>query len=397
VVRVLRRIPILDRYVTREILGPLAMSLVIVTFALVAARLLKLVDLVVNQGVNPGDVLKVIGFILPQLLELTFPMAIMLGVLLGFGRMSGDQELTAARACGISLVRLSLPVFALAIIVFPIVAVIAFKLRPWANTSMRAEFRRLAQTSAGAALKEKVFNRNIPGMILYVDTIVPPGNNLSGVMISDHRDPQHQSTIIARRGVLVADEKKQTLTLRLLDGSLFGVEPDRNATRLNSFDIYDLAIEPIQMLGANKEDAETMTYARLLSAIDSARRAGHPDYVAEVELARKYSVPIGTMIFAVLGVPLGLKPARGGQSERFGISLSLFFCYYLLLRGFQALAEDGMLDANLAMNLPNLAFATLAAILFFRSATDRADLSLGPIDMMWSWLEQLRARGRSHS
>jgi lipopolysaccharide export system permease protein len=394
---VLRRIPIVDRYVTREILGPLAMSLVIVTFALVAARLLKLVDLVVNQGVNPGDILRLIGFILPQLLELTFPMAIMLGVLLGFGRMSGDQELTAARACGISLVRLSLPVFALAIVVFPIVAVIAFKLRPWANTSLRAEFHRLAQTSAGAALKEKVFNRNIPGMILYVDTIVPPGNTLNGVMISDHRDPQHQSTIIARRGVLVSDEKKQTLTLRLLDGSLFGVEPERNATRVNSFDLYDVAIEPLQLLGAHKEDAETMTYTRLLSAIDSARRAGRPDHVAEVELARKYSVPIGTMIFAVLGVPLGLKPARGGQSERFGISLSLFFCYYLLLRGFQALAEDGKLDANLAMNLPNLAFATLAAILFFRSATDRGDLSRGPIDMMWSWIEQLRARYRSQS
>ena len=91
VTRVLPRIPIIDRYVTREILGPLGMSLVIVTFALVVARLLKLVDLVVNQGVGMSEIFSLVGFLLPQLLELTFPMAIMLGVLLGFGRLSGDQ------------------------------------------------------------------------------------------------------------------------------------------------------------------------------------------------------------------------------------------------------------------------------------------------------------------
>jgi lipopolysaccharide export system permease protein len=373
------------------------MSLVIVTFALVVARLLKLVDLVVNQGVRTGEILGLIGFLLPQLLELTFPMAIMLGVLLGFGRLSGDQELTAARACGIGLTRLSLPVFALALALCPVVSLITFKLRPWANASMQAELHRLAQTGAGAALKEKVFNRTIPGMIVYVDTIIPPGDKLRGVMISDHRDPLHQSTIIAQRGVLVPDEKKQTLTLRLLDGSLFGVEPERNATRVNSFDIYDVAIEPMQMLGAQKEDAETMTYAQLLAAMNSARREGRTDLTAEIELARKYSVPVGTMIFAVLGVPLGLKPARGGQSERFGISLSLFFVYYLLLRGFQAVAEDGELNAYIAMNLPNLAFGVLATVLFYRGATDRGDLSRGPIDMLWSWIEQLRARTRSAS
>ena len=391
----LPRIPIIDRYVTREILGPLGMSLVIVTFALVVARLLKLVDLVVNQGVGIGEILSLVGFLLPQLLELTFPMAIMLGVLLGFGRLSGDHELTAARACGISLVRLSVPVFALALVLCPVVAMITFKLRPWANASMQAELRRLAQTRAGAALKEKVFNRTIPGMIVYVDTIIPPGNKLRGVMISDHRDPQHLSTIIAQQGLLVPDEKKQTLTLRLLDGSLFGVEPDRNAARVNSFDIYDVAIEPMQMLGAHKEDVETMTYAQLLSALDSARHEGRTDLIAEIELARKYAVVVGTMIFAILGVPLGLKPARGGQSERFGISLSLFFVYYMLLRGFQALAENGQLNAFIAMNLPNLAFATLATALFYRGATDRGDLSRGPIDMLWSWLEQLRTRARN--
>ena len=71
-----------------------------------------------------------------------------------------------------------------------------------------------------------------------------------------------------------------------------------------------------------------MSYATLMAAIAEGRASGKRDYEAETELARKYIVPIATLLFALLGVSLGLKPARGGQSERFGVSVALFFFYY---------------------------------------------------------------------
>ncbi len=92
------------------------MGLGTLTFALVVARLLKLIEMVVNHGVGLGDVMGLIGYIMPGFLELSFPMAILLGVMLGFGRMSGDHELTAARACGIGLHRLAVPVLAMAVL-----------------------------------------------------------------------------------------------------------------------------------------------------------------------------------------------------------------------------------------------------------------------------------------
>ncbi len=93
---------IIDRYVAAEVVGPFVMGVGLLTFALVTGKLLKLTEMVVNHGVGLGQVMSLIGFIMPAFLELTFPMAVLLGVLLGFGRMSGDRELIAARACGIT-------------------------------------------------------------------------------------------------------------------------------------------------------------------------------------------------------------------------------------------------------------------------------------------------------
>src|SRR5712692_10382682 len=133
----MRRITILDRYVAREVLGPFVLGVGLLTFALVAGRLLKLTEMVVNHGVTLGEVMGLIGYIMPGFLELTFPMAVLLGVLLGFGRMSGDQELTAARASGISLYRLAVPVMAIAVIIYAISSWFAFEVRPWANANLR--------------------------------------------------------------------------------------------------------------------------------------------------------------------------------------------------------------------------------------------------------------------
>ena len=96
------RISIIDRYIVGEIVAPFALGVALLTFALVTGRLLKLTEMVVNRGVSLADVASLIGYIMPAFLELTFPMAVLLGVLMGFGRMSGDRELIAARACGMS-------------------------------------------------------------------------------------------------------------------------------------------------------------------------------------------------------------------------------------------------------------------------------------------------------
>ena len=379
---------IIDRYVAREVLMPFAVDVGLLTFALVTGKLLKLMDMVVNHGVSLGEVMSIIGFIMPAFLELTFPMAVLLGVLMGFGRMSSDQEMTAARACGVSLYRLAVPVMMVAIGVYALSSYFAFSLRPWANSNLRNKLYELSQTRTSAGLKEKIFNSNFPGLVVYVDEMSDTDSSLKGVMISDARDPHNQNTIIAKRGAMLPDAENKSITLRLFDGSIFGVEPQNNATHLTSFKIYDLSVNSDETMGITDQDPGEMTYAALRADIKAARAKGKPDYVAETEMAGKFTVPFATLMFALLGISLGLKPARGGHSERFGVSVALFFFYYSLMRVGETLAQRGHLNAWMAMAIPDLVFMVLAFWFFYRSASDKGDQGRGPGDIIWDLVER---------
>jgi len=381
-------ITILDRYVAQEIVAPFALGVLLLTFALVTGRLLRLTEMVVNHGVSLGDVASLIGFVMPAFLELTFPMAVLLGVLMGFGRMSGDRELIAARACGVSLYRLAVPVMGVALVVYALSSWFAFTVRPWANSHLREQLFELTRTRSTAGLKEKVFNRNFPGLVVYVEHASAADDTLHGVMISDARDPGQQNTIIARSGIVVPDRSHKAITLRLFNGSIFGVEARNNTSHVTSFHIYDLNVRPDEELGAGDLDPEEMSLPDLRSAIAQARASGKPNYNAETELASKFTLPFTTLLFALLGVSLGLKPARGGQSERFGVAIALFFLYYSLMRAGEALAQRGRLNAFVAMSIPDLIFAVLAIVLFVRAASDRADQGRGAGDFLWDWIER---------
>jgi lipopolysaccharide export system permease protein len=382
------RIPIIDRYIVREIVAPFGLGVGLLTFALVTGRLLKLTEMVVNHGVSLGDVASLIGYIMPAFLEMTFPMAVLLGVLMGFGRMSGDRELIAARACGMSLYRLAMPVLGFAIVMWAISSWLAFSVRPWANAHLSERLFELTQTQSSAGLKDKVFNRNFPGLVVYVDHISPKDDVLHGVMISDARNQSQQNTIIANNGIIVADQSSQTITLRLFNGSVFGLESGTDTTHVTSFRIYDLNVQPQSELGISERDPEEMSYNTLRSVIAKARAAGKPDHNAESEMASKFTLPFTTVLFALLGIPLGLKPARGGQSERFGVAIALFFLYYSLMRAGEALALRGHINPFVAMSIPDIFFAVLAVSLFLRSAADRGDQGRGPGDVLWELVER---------
>jgi lipopolysaccharide export system permease protein len=388
------RITILDRYVAREVLAPFGMGVALLTFALVTGKLLKLTDMVVNHGVSLGEVLGLMAFIMPAFLELTFPMAVLLGVLLGFGRMSGDREMIAARACGVSLYRIAVPVMLVATIVYAVSSWFAFSIRPWANLSLEQRLFYLTRTRISSVLKEKVFNGGFRGLVIYVDKVSEGPEGLQGVMISDARTPDQQNTIIAQRGTLIPDESRNDLTLRLFDGSIFGVDATSDASHVTSFRAYDLVIPPNDDIEASWLAPDEMSYPTLMAAIANGRASGKRNFEAETELASKYLVPIATLLFALLGVSLGLKPARGGQSERFGVSVALFFFYYSLMRVGRTLGESGRLNAFIAMAIPDLVFVALAIWLFVRAAEDRGNEGSGPGDVIWNLIERIeRSRG----
>src|SRR5262245_9267620 len=127
----------LHRYVFLQILAPFAAGLALFTFILLIARIMKLVEMVVNRGVPVLEILRVFSYILPAFLELTVPMALLLACLLACGRLSADSEITALKAAGLSLYQIATPIAAFACVIFVLSIFLSLYARPWGNAALK--------------------------------------------------------------------------------------------------------------------------------------------------------------------------------------------------------------------------------------------------------------------
>lgn len=369
----------IDRYILRETCTPVALSLCVITLALLVVNLLKLADLVVNHGARFGEVLGLIGCLLPTLIEQTLPVAVLIGVLLGVGRMSGEQELIAARACGISLYRLALPIALFALAMLPVGLTLTMRWSPGANARMRGMIEELTRSSATWMFSERVFNQSFPGMTLYFERLEQPGSRLVNVMVSDQRDPAAPAVIVAKTAVLQPEADDGSLTLRLHDGWIFGTTQSDPGRHLARFETYDVAIALDSIFAGPRKVAEMSTVE-----LRTARELGpnHHNVWAETELARRVMTAVSIVPFAILGMLLGLTRVRGGRYERMVFAIALFFIYYVMFRSGEALSQAGSVPALLAVGFPNFLFGVVAVVLLRLNALDLAN----PGEVVSAWV-----------
>jgi lipopolysaccharide export system permease protein len=381
---------ILNRYLFLEILVPFFVGLAVFTFILLIARILKLVELVVNRGVPLLDIVKTFALILPAFLEVTVPMALLLAILLGFGRLASDSEIVALKTSGVSLYQMTAPVAVFMILASVATFAIAIWVRPWANGALRKQLFEVVKSRVSAGFKEKIFNTDFPGLVLYVEEIETGGNTLKGILISDSRNPQNRNTVIAKIGLLVPNEDAKTVTLRLLDGTIYGVGGENNSFQKTEFTVYDvsLALTTFGEMRPRAKDPKEMTLGELWGHIAEQRANHQLVNEEEIELHRKFSIPFACVVFTLVGIPLSIPPTRAVRSRGFSMSLGLIFLYYIPMTVGQTLAQKGFVPVLFGLWLPNIAFLGLGAFLF-RSAARETPLRF------FDRLEVLLMRARS--
>jgi lipopolysaccharide export system permease protein len=369
---------IVHRYIFREILVPFLFGLSVFTFILLIARLLKLIELVVNRGVPTLNILRLFAYIMPAFLEVTVPMAMLLAILIALGRLSADGELVALRSSGLSLYQLVPPIALFVALATIATAVLSIQVRPWGNRSLRVALYDIARSRASAGLRPQVFNDEFPGLVIYAEAIDATNDSLRRVLISDERSAQ-RNTIFAREGTMVSDARTQTLTLRLANGFIHSTEGPEGADYQTDFQSYDVNLDLRETLAVDRprDDPKEMTLAELRDTIERKRTAGTTFGSELVEYHRKFSIPFACVVFGLVAVPLGLQPVRGARAHGFAISLGMIFVYYILLSAGQAVAERRLVPAVVGLWLPNVVFAAAGCALFTQAARERTGDSLG--------------------
>jgi lipopolysaccharide export system permease protein len=362
---------ILFRYLFQEVTTPFCLGLIIFTFILLAARILKLIEMVVNKGIPVLQMLQIFLYIAPAFFEVTVPMAFLLALFWGLGRMSADRELNALKSCGLSLYQLAIPVGVCSIIVLISSFFLTLFVRPWSNTALKQTFYEVTKTRVTAGFKDKTFNDAFEGLVIYAEEIQPPGTVLTGVMIADTREPHRKNTIFARSGLVIMNEDSQILTLKLLDGTIHSVDLPGKYYQTTRFSVYDVTLNLLTAFPEARKpdrDPQDMPIKELMQVIRK-KTEEHVDIKEDlVEWHRRFALPFANIVFGLIALPLSTQSLWSLRSHGFAGSLAVILCYYLLLTIGEALGKKGGLPPIWALWLPNLVLGSIGGLLFVKTA-----------------------------
>jgi lipopolysaccharide export system permease protein len=359
-------------YILKETLPIFFIGLLTFTVILLMDKILKLIELIVTRGVSFSKVLMLLLFISPSFLVFTIPMAFLLGTLLSFGRLSGDSEITAFKASGVSLYQLFLPISILSIIAYLFTSFLVFYGLPWGNRGFMATIYLIAQSKADIEIKERVFNDVFDGLVVYVDKVPIQGKRIEGVLIYDERDKEKVNTIFAKEGFLNSDPKSQEVVLRLLSGDIHRFEPKTKVYQKMKFDTYDLKLELGKTFAAmgKKLKEHEMSIDEIKEKIEKMKKKGEDTTGQEVELHKRYAIPFACIVFGLIGVPLGIQPRRSARSYGFILGILILMTYYMSLTASEILAMRKTIPVFLAGWTPNLLFSGLGVYLLVKTAKE---------------------------
>jgi lipopolysaccharide export LptBFGC system permease protein LptF len=136
-----------------------------------------------------------------------------------------------------------------------------------------------------------------------------------------------------------------------------------------------------------QDDPNEMTLPELSAAVEAKRADGKSAAPELVEFHRKFAIPFACIVFGLVGLPLGIEPARNVRSRGFAVSLAVIFIYYILLSAGQGFAEQGTIPAWFGLWLPNMVFGSLGVMLMRRAGRERA--------LFGTWIPDLAAHLRS--
>jgi lipopolysaccharide export system permease protein len=428
---------ILSRYLLKESIGPFFFGLAIITLVLVMDFLVDIMNLIIGKGLKIPLVLELFGLNLAWMLALSVPMAVLVAVLMAFGRLSSDNEITASKACGISFRRLMVPMLSAGLALTILMIWFNDRILPESNHRARMLLTDITRKKPTWSLEENIFLNDLPGYSIRVKTVSRKTSEIADITIIQTAETNR--IITARRGKMYFSADGSILMLELEDGQILEMdEKNPNGYTWTDFGKQTIAIPGASsqlertsestrgdremtvkmMVDQNKEKKDKLqtiliqgdsivnasfaklyqkppagyihdpaTTARILAKLDNENKEAHARLLflqqnafnydkeinsMEVEIHKKYSIPVACIAFILIGAPLGAMAKKGGFATGIGLSLFFFIVYWAFLIGGEQLADSDMLPAFWAMWLPNIVIGgagVLLTIMYVRQST----------------------------
>ena len=367
----------MNRYVFQEIAGPTLVGFVAYTGFMAVRGLVQFSELLIQSERPFAEACLVVALSLPHIVVLTLPVAFLLGLLIGIGRLSADSELTALRASGVDLLVLYRPIGALAAVTGGVTLVLMLAVVPLTNHLLYAMKLRLSSFAFAQRIQPGVFSPEIAGLRVYAEGASPDRRELSGLIISDRSNPEGPELTLARRGWLELEEEQGRLWLRVEDAERHHLSEDGRRYDVTSFSRQRMVLQDNgPTLGVSEKQIREQTLRELLDRASARARRPEDRRLALTEVHKKFALPAACLVFGLIGLPLGIVNRRGGRAAGFAVSIGIVLFYYALLATGEARAIEGRMSPGLAMWLPNLLLLGFGVYALARVRRDKSIVAL---------------------
>jgi len=397
-------------YLIRQTLAVMGLTVMVFAFALLMGNMMKeILALMVSGSVSLALLGKAFLLLVPFVLVYALPMGMLTACLLLFGRLSADQELTALRSSGVSLVRLSLPILIISLLTSLLCAWINTDVAPRCRAAYKDLIREVDIGELTDLLQPGVPMTDIPGQVITIHkrTSLENGVKLENIHYIKYEGDVPVMEIFADSGLLEANEATSQLFLSMRDCTLFSLARSRSDTeqtnalssgqdqwnigKAREFSPDPFTLKPdikrqakpklhhMSLVQLKTELAERRQLAEDMKALPSFNASQLREELNEsmlkpfdpvtpvmVQIHRQAAFSYACFAFTLIGIPLGVRSHRRETSVGIGIALILVAVYYAFIVLANALEDQAHLAPHLIIWLPNLLFQVLGTILLWR-------------------------------
>ena len=360
---------ILTRYILKEQLYPIITGLLFFTFVLLLNKLFLLADLIINKRIDTLLVLQLFLFSLPSTLSLTIPMSVLISVIMAMSRLSSDFEIVALRSSGISVMQIVRPLLLSGLSIFLLMILFNESLVVYCNRGYNRIFIQILKSSPVSVLEDRIFT-TIGDRTIWVEEIDRESGSMKNIVLYSRNQSDGWDVVRAARGGWKqnADGSK---TLLLYRGRLFSNELKKDSFSYVDFSRGSLEIMMTESKIAYNEEGRRsnpneLNSFQLYKTLSSLKRAYSEDRDAAlfwIEFFKKHAIPFSCFVFSLIGAPIGIFSRRGGMSIGFGLSMIVFFIYYIFFMMGQSLSIRGRLHPFIGVWNANIILMVLGVLL----------------------------------